>query len=323
VEVENKKGEKEQQIKYVVRKSLDGLEDSNLKNIVDDRVRELVTNARIEEKQLLKQIDALVKRRKTAEEHQEIEIDKEIEEIKLKIKALYVLPNRNGSPVPIKKVRLYQPTITNPLPIKKQRDISSKGKKEHKEHFYAANDGNYMMAIYEGIDPKGKIIRDFQLINNMDAGEYYKLSVQKALGGQGFDKSEGLFPKMKLVKGLEIGLRAILKTGTMVILYKDKHEAVLDDIAKLRNRVYKVIKMNKDGRVTLKHQQVAANDDILKQIYEKEVGKKPPKSLTNGESKVNFEKVSPKLLLSPSNFNFLIEGFDFKISSLGKIVNLK
>jgi CRISPR-associated endonuclease Csn1 len=321
-EVENKKGEKEQQIKYVVRKSLDGLEDSNLKNIVDDRVREIATNARKEEKQLLKQIDTLVKKRKTAEEHEEIELEKEIEEIKLKIKALYVLPNKNGSPVPIKKVRLYQPTITNPLLIKKQRDISSKGKKEHKEHYYAANDGNYMMAIYEGIDPKGKIIRDFQLVNNMDAGEYYKLSVQKALAGQGFDKSEGLFPKLKTVKGLEIGLRAILKTGTMVILYRDKDEAVIDDITMLRNRLYKVIKMNKDGRITLKHHQVAANDDTLKQIYEKEAGEKPPKSLTNGESKVDFEKVAPKLLLSPSSFDFFIEGVDFRISPLGKIIKI-
>jgi len=319
-EVENKKGEKEQQIKYVVRKSLDGLEDSNLKNIVDDKVRAIVTNARKEEKQLQKQIDALVKKRKNAEEHEEIEIDKEIEEIKLKIKELYALPNKNGNPVPIKKVRLYQPTITNPLNIKAQRDKSTKSRKEYKEHYHVANDGNYMMAIYEGIDPKGKTIRDFQLVNNMDAGEYYKLSVQKALGGQGFDKLEGLFPRTKTTKKVEIPLKALIKVGTMVILWENSMEEVWDlAMIDIRKRLYKVVGLS-NQRIVRPSGKIDEYATIVLRFHQ-EASSATDLKTQDGLFKAN-EEYKAQRKLNHNQFNALIEGFEFKISSLGKIVKL-
>lgn len=84
-------------------------------------------------------------------------------------------------------------------------------------------------------------------------------------------------------------------------------------------RLYKISKMNKDGRITFKYHQEARNDENLRLDYEKEFGVKAPKSLTNGESFIDFVKPFPKLLLSPPNFNFIVENYDFKISSTGEI----
>ncbi|MBI9061480.1 MAG: type II CRISPR RNA-guided endonuclease Cas9, partial [Marinilabiliaceae bacterium] len=161
-EVKNKKGETEKVIKYVVRKKLDMLSDADLKNIVDDSVKAIVINARNEEKTLRKKLDALTKQLQKAEEHEEPAMRQERSQLEQAIVELYALPTKKGGFVPIKKVRLYQPTVTNPLHIKKQRDKTTKSPKPYKENYYAANDGNYLMAIYEGKDAKGKIKRDFE-----------------------------------------------------------------------------------------------------------------------------------------------------------------
>jgi len=86
--------------------------------------------------------------------------------------------------------------------------------------------------------------------------------------------------------------------------------------------LYKVIKQNKDGRITFKFHQEARNDEGLKSDYESLFGVKTPKSITNGESKINFKRPTSKLLLSPSNFNMLIEHIDFELTPLGKIRRL-
>jgi len=233
---------------------------------------------------------------------------------------LYTLPNRNGNPVPIKKVRVFQPTVTNPIKIKKHRDVSHKKPKEYKKNYHVVNDGNYCMAIYEGKNDKGKLLRDFKVVNNLEAGEFFKYSVQKELKEQRLNKINGLVSEKITSRNTELRLKAILKTGTLVIFWKENPLEIwslqTDEIKKL---LYKVIKLNKDGRVTFKFHQEARNDEMLKSDYERTFGIKPPKSLTNGESSINFITPSPKLLLSPMNFNMLVENVDFRLSCLGKI----
>jgi CRISPR-associated endonuclease Csn1 len=310
-EIVNKKGEKEKKIKYVVRKSLNDLEDSALKNIVDDQVRDIVINARKKEKDLQKEIDSLVKQRRNAEEWEEANIDSQISQLKQQITDLFSLPNKNGAPVPIRKVRLYQPTITNPIHLKNQRDKSIKSKKEHKEQYHVANDSNYMMAIYEGKNKNGKIKRDFILVNNLDAGKYFTGKLSE-------NPIPEIHPKSKL------SFKSLLKTGTMVILWEDKPEEVWTlSKYELKKRSYKITKMNKDGRITLKYHQEARNDESLKQDYEFLNKIKAPKSLTNGESYIDFKNPFPKLLLSPSKFYFLVEGIDFRITPHGKLIKIK
>ncbi len=108
--------EKDGEIKYVVRKSLSTLKESDVENIVDDVVKEKVKQA-IAEKGFK---DAMAG-------------------------DIYM---NEAKGILIKKVRC-KTGVTQPLQIreKKRRDLS---RKEYKRPFYVVNDENYMMAIYEG-----------------------------------------------------------------------------------------------------------------------------------------------------------------------------
>lgn len=302
-----KNGETENVIKYVVRKPLDSLEDSSIKNIVDERVREIVSNAKKQEKEIQKQIENLLKQRRNADENEEAEIEANVTELKHQISELYCLPNKNGDPVPIKKVRIYQSSVKNPLHIKQQRDKSKKLPKPHKEHFHVANDSNYALVIYEGLDKNENIIRSFLIVNNLDAGKFFNSKSDKTP-----------FPD-KHPKYKDLYLKYLIKTGTLVLFWEMNSEELKNGDVNKVNRLYKVVKMNKDGRITFKYHQEARNDDSLKVDYRNEFGQNPPKSLTNGESYIDFEKPFAKLLLSPSKFKFLVEGYDFNLSETGVI----
>ncbi len=124
------------EICYVVRKPIDALEEKDIKNIVDDTVRQKVQEAFDKYKSLKKAVEA-----------DDVWMNKE-------------------KGVRINKVRMYTPFIKRPLHIRQQRDVSHK---EHKRTFHVANDLNYMMGIYVGTDSKGKPKRDFVLVNSLDA----------------------------------------------------------------------------------------------------------------------------------------------------------
>jgi CRISPR-associated endonuclease Csn1 len=302
-EVENKKGEKEKVIKYVVRKPLDSLENSNIKNIVDEKVQEIIRIGREQEKELRNEIDDLNKQLRKAEEHEEEALKQQIEDINKQIDQLYTMPNKNGNPIPIKKVRLNQPTVTNPLHIKKQRDKNQKQSKPYKENYYAANDGNYLMAIYEGKDDKGKIKRDFEIVNNRDAGSYFKHSVQSVLNPQGIENMEGLVPEIKQSGKLDLPLKCVIKTGTMVILWENNPDEVWEiNVVQLNKRLFKLTQFESDGRVQARFHQVAKPDNELKR-----------------ESEVDFEQKIEKVRLSKGNLNMLVQGIDFKLNILGQI----
>ena len=132
--------ERDGEIKYVVRKALSSLKETDVENIVDDAVKEKVKYA-IAKKGFK---EAMVG-------------DIFMNEMK---------------GVKIKKVRCFTPTVTNPLHIRTHRDES---KKEYKRQYHVTLDGNYCMAIYEG-EVKGKLKRTYEIVNMMDAAAYYKKS---------------------------------------------------------------------------------------------------------------------------------------------------
>jgi len=318
-QVENKKGEIEEVVKYVVRKKVTDLTDADLKNVVDEKVREILQTARANEKPLLKTIENLKKQLQKAEEQEEPALKTQIIDIEQQITALYTMPNNNGQPVPIKKVRLIQPTVTNPLHIKPQRDKNSKHPKPHKEHYHAANDGNYLMAIYEGKDAKGKVKRDFELINNLKAAEYFKRSVQNELKPQGFDQLEGLIPAYKLNGKQELPHKANINTGTMVILWENDPDEIWDlEVGDIKKRIYKVVGLSTNriksgkkfyefGMCILRHHQEANSASELK---------------TNDGLFKKDENYTAQRKLSHNQFNALVEGLDFTLSPLGKIEKL-
>ncbi|MFA9392043.1 MAG: type II CRISPR RNA-guided endonuclease Cas9 [Prolixibacteraceae bacterium] len=314
--IEVKTGE-EKQIKYVIRKPLDSLEDSSVKNIVDDAVKAIVENGRKQEKELRKKLENLKKQFSKANEEDEATLKNEINELETQIQGLYCMPNNNGSPIPIKRVRIYA-NVTNPLHFnKKQRDKNEKHPKPYKEEFNVANDSNYLMAIYEGMDEKGKLKRDFELINNLDAGAYYKYSTSKMLNLQGFETLEGLIPRQKEIKNIEMPLRAILKIGTMVILWENEPDEVRAlNKKELDKRLYKVVglsnqrikgsigKIYEFATIVLRHNKVAISASELK--------------TSDGAFKTN-ETYIPQRKMNHNQFNALVERVDFKLSPLGEI----
>lgn len=131
-------------IKYVVRKKLDGLEEKDINNIVDKEVRTKVEDA----------IQHYGSLKKALEETIWMNEEKRI---------------------PIKRVRLFAGSITRPINIREQRDQS---KHEYKRQYHVQNDRNYMMAIYVGQDKKDKEKREFELVNNITAAYQYRRSNQ-------------------------------------------------------------------------------------------------------------------------------------------------
>ena len=123
---------RDDEIRYVVRKSLDALQNmSDVEKIVDDAIRKCVKAA-------------------IAREGFKEAISKPI--CFNEAKGVY-----------IKKVRIFTPSITSPIHLKKHQMLS---RFDYKQEYHVANDGNYCMAIYEGTDAKGKTKRSFQIVNN-------------------------------------------------------------------------------------------------------------------------------------------------------------
>ncbi len=127
--------ERNGEIRYVVRKELAALEAKDVKNIVDDVVREKVEEA--------------IKARSIAALRDTIWMNEE-------------------KRIPIKKVRLYTNDVKNPIVLKKHRDKSIH---EYKNHYYVKNDTNYAIGLYEGIAPNGKVNRGFIVISNLEAAK--------------------------------------------------------------------------------------------------------------------------------------------------------
>lgn len=116
-------------VRYVKRINLASMKESDVKNIVDDVVRGIIETA-INEKGFKEAMSSTIWMN---EEKQ----------------------------IPIKKVRCYTPSVTKPLNIRQQRDVSPK---EYKQQYHVTNDSNYLLALYIGKDKKGKEKREFQII---------------------------------------------------------------------------------------------------------------------------------------------------------------
>lgn len=134
--------ERDGEIRYVVRRQLSDLKEADIKNIVDDKVREIV--------------------------------QKVVDEQSIKALAGDVYMNKEKG-VLIRKVRCYAVAIKNPLHIRKHRDTSEK---EYKRAYHVQSSTNYVLAIYEGLK-NGKAKRDYELVKSIEAAEYFKRSTDR------------------------------------------------------------------------------------------------------------------------------------------------
>ncbi|MBR6465305.1 MAG: CRISPR-associated protein Csn1 [Bacteroidales bacterium] len=252
------------EIKYVVRKPLSSMEKTDVSKIVDDVVRQKVEQA-IEEKGFK---DAM---------------------------AGPVWMNEEKG-VQIKKVRIFTPSVTNPIHLK---DLRDKSRFDYKQQLNVANDRNYCMGIYEGTDSKGKTKRSFKLVNNLNA-----------VGAVNEGVSFNMIPNEDS-NGYR--LKYILKIGTMVLLYENTPDEIYEaNQEELTRRLYKVVglstliiqKKYEYGSVTLRYNQEA-----------RPLAEVKPK---NGVF-VQGEGLRPAISILHSQMNALVEGFDFTLSPSGKI----
>ncbi len=309
----NNNGLVETKIRYACRKPLMDLKDVQLKHIVDDRVRKIVEKARKKEKELNKEIIKQSGLVKTTDNSEKKRIEHELAILKKKKENLYTMPNKNGSPIPIKKVRIYT-RITNPIGIKDQRDQS---KKAHKRKYYAENDEYYLMAFYEGKIAKGKVVRDFELLNNFDAARRLKTFSPKEISGP----ASPAVPEAKCSGKTEIALKAILKKGQLVILKKKDSEDIFRlPPEELVKRLYKITSFEKDGRINFRHHQTAMMHSSKGDDKDQMTILKYMKINNLEPSQIDFDNPLPWLRLSRTNWEFAVEGVDFKLTPLGRLV---
>jgi len=295
----NKKGEEEEKLLYVSRKSIDSLKASDIKNIVDDNIRVIVEEGKKKEVNLKKEFEIVEKQLKVVKTPEEKnDLNNKLEDLRNQLSNLFAIANKDGSFTPIKKVRCVATTVTNPLHIKKNRDLS---KYDYKHFSHFANDGNYMMAIYEGKDKKDNTKRDFILVNNLDAGKFFTGNLKD-------NPIHDIHPK----SGLQF--KSLLKTGTMVILWENEPDEVWElNVYELKKRIYKIVGLSMQiiqnkyeyGVIVLRHQNEARMSVDL--------------TVQDGIFNVG-ENHKPLRKLNQNQFNALVEGFDYTITATGKII---
>lgn len=273
----NIEGEEIDKLHYVVRRSVDAntastrlIKPTEIDNIIDEVVRQKIKNA-ISEKGFNNAISEPI-----------------------------WMNEEKG--IQIKKVRCKVPSVTNPIHLKLHRDLAVK---EHKHHYHVVNDENYLMAIYEGENEKGKINRDFKLVNNLEAGQYFKTSSHMNRD------VVSMVPDTHPTSGLP--LRQVLRSGQMVILFENSVDELKNlDLEKLVRRIYKVVgfssliikKKYSYGVISLRHQSEARPTSKLKLI---------------GGEFIENEEFKTYRKLYHTQFKAALEGIDFNLSPTGRL----
>ena len=257
---------KDDDIRYVIRKSLDSLKPEDLDKIVDDVVREKVREA-VRQKGFKEAMSGNIWM-------------------------------NEALGIPIKKVRIY--IKDKPIELKPHRDKSQYG---YKRSVYVKNDSNYCLAIYEGTNDRGKTVRSYSVVNNLDAARFYN-------GKTGNDR---LVP---LSDEYDLPLKCILKIGTMILFYEKSPKELYDcSVEELSKRLYKVTGLttsnNKKGDKTYSYGMIICRHHL-----------EARKTIDLKEKKgawVIGEAYRPLITISYKQFNAYVEGLDFELSLNGQI----
>lgn len=277
-----KKGDK---IIYVKRVKVDKLTTSQAKNIVDERIREIVTKylKSDKRKELINKIKKKNKELSSNEETDKALIKTEIFELEKELEKLCSLPVKDGSYMPIKKVRV---EVNKPLVIKPQQE-AFKSQKDYKQELYALKGENYGMVIYEKDNN-----RDVEFI---DVFEYYKhLKTGDALVQQEIVDNKGNLLSLKIINNKPV----ILRKGMSVLLTKDDEEAQYDNPDWLYSRLYYIIGIDTDAIKMMHHTFGGGMTKALKHMNEivninkaQEVINKLKEYDPNNVYKLDFKKI--------------------------------
>lgn len=234
------------------------------------------------------------------------------------VEGIWMLNNKGERVNKVRHIRI-KVRSSNPLVIKEHTYLS---KQEHKRTYYAENGENIFYAIYwDGTigHPRGFACRSLMDVARM-----------KKCVGPGITISDIFEASKEVGRGknmAQVPLHAVLQAGTAVLIYTKDEVNVPDanndfvkqmmselDQNQLNKRLYIMTRIYHpgDGRLQFKYHLEARDDNQLLADYS-QYGK----SGKNGFSSVNIEEPWPKLLLSLGNFDFLVEGKDFRITTNG------
>ena len=207
--------------------------------------------------------------------------------------------DKNGRPIlPIRHVRCKVAagrgffTKDKAIEIKKQTYVS---KFDYKNSFYAQNDGNYLYLLFEGIN-KGKLERRAEIVNYMQIVHSNIASIDE------LRKSHLTINDKKK----SFDLSAVLLSGMKVLIWEKTPDELYDmDTQKLSRRLFVVDHFNKPGSIYIYLRNHLEAKDEFKY-----------------ETSYNNNVYQSGIMLTPDNFNCLIEGRDFVIGNTGKIVFL-
>ncbi len=192
--------------------------------------------------------------------------------------------------IPIRKVRIYDATQPGSLiKLKSHRDIS---KHEHKRHLGAANESNYLVALYRG-KVKGKPKASWKKVSNFEAVQASKHGIW-----------DELLPATTN-EGLEV--YQILKIGMQIILKKTNDEDLRNlDQPELSRRLYHVTILEGPRTIIRHHQEARPAKDLPRCIssFPWHPSENPPGLLN----------------LASNGLWVAVEGVDFKLTQSGQMI---
>lgn len=219
----------EEEIKYVIRKPLDQIGKTDIKNIVDEVVRQKVQDA----------VDTYGE--------------------KVLADPTHTIWMNEEKRIPIRKVRLFASSITRPIDLKRHRDLSVK---PYKQDYHVANDSNYCMGIYEGTDAKGKIKRGFKLVSTLEAAKYFN-DRRKGKDVELLPLSDANDYPLKYI--LKVGTMVLFYENSPEELYDASVGELSKRLYKITGMSSKIVqKQYNYGTLVLKHHQEARPSGELK-----------------------------------------------------------
>lgn len=195
----------------------------------------------------------------------------------------------------------------NPDNATKVKEHVYKSDKDYKNFIYTDSGENYLFGLY-----KNEFGNQIVPLNKFEVSQQIKYVE---------NRKENLF-KIKepiIIKGKEALLFHIFETGQKVIFYDNNIEELKDlDKVGISKRLYfvKTLFDAKSQRIIFQHHlEARSNDELQKDFPKEQFGTKGK----DGFSKFSTDFVAPRLLLTPGNFNFVIESKDFEMKLDGSI----
>ena len=202
--------------------------------------------------------------------------------------------------------------VMNPDNVTIVKAQTYKSDKDYKNFYYTDSGDNYMFGLYENENGR-KIVS----INTLE-------SVRLSLNQNEDSKKEIFKSKEPIFIGRgknekEAELKHIFIPGQKVLFFSESKDELKDlDKYSLSKCLYFVKKLAdaKQGLIQFQHHLEARSDEELSESFPRiEFGLKGK----NGFSKFTNDFISPRLLLSPGNYDFVIEKKDFEMEIDGTI----